>query len=111
MGRTVFTNTESIMAPNKFHRYLHQSCHTNSRLHIVGEYKESTHCCDHTAVKHHTYTHTAHSEFGYTSLEESSTEIATCERVGLIKEAIGFVRVAKVGRCHNHIRHLFCQYP
>ena len=109
VGRSVLTHTECIVSPDELDRNLHQGCDTNSWFHIVGEYKECTHCCYHATVKHHTDTHICHGKLGYTSLEECSREVTTYHALGLLEEAVGLVGVREVGRSADHVRNLFCQ--
>ena len=85
------------MAPYKLNWSFHEGSHTNSWLHVVREYEEGSHCSDNTAMKHHTDTHTCHSQLANTCLEEGTAKVVTCEGMCLVKETISLVRVAEVG--------------
>ncbi len=57
----------------------------------------------------HTDAAASHGQLGYTSLEEGAGEVALYDVVGLLQEAVGIVRVRKVGRSTNHVGHLLSQ--
>ena len=109
MSRTVFAYTECVVCPNEFHRNLHQSCHTYGRFHIVREYEECTASSNDTAVEHHTDAAAGHGQLGYACLEKRTAEITGSKGVCLLQEAVGLIRIGKVGRSANHVGHLFCQ--
>ena len=88
VSRSVLTNAECIVSPDELHWNLHQGSDTNSWLHIIREYEECTHCCNHTTVEHHTDTHISHSQLSNTSLEESTREVTANDALGLLQETI-----------------------
>ena len=75
VSRTVFTYTECIVSPDELHRHFHQSSHTYCWFHIIREYKEGSTSRDYTSVQCHTDTATSHSQFSYTSLQESTGKV------------------------------------
>ena len=110
VGRTILTYAECVVSPNELNRQLHEGSHTNSWLHIVGEYEECTASGDDTSVQRHTDAAACHGELGYTSLEECSAEVALYESLCLLQEAVCLVGVGEVGRCADHVWNLLCQY-
>ena len=61
-------------------------------------------------MQSHAYAAAGHRQLGHACLEEGAAEVAAHQVVGLLKESVGLVAVAQVGRGANHVRHLLCQY-
>ena len=109
VSRSILAHTESIVRPDKLDGNTHQCCQADSGLHIVGEHEERATSCN-TAVQRHTNTHVGHGQFGYTSLEECSTEVTLHETMSLLEESISLVGITQVGRSADHIGHLLGQF-
>ena len=97
MGRTVFTHAECIVSPDILDGKFHESCHADRGFHVVGEYEECAACGDKTTVEYNTVHYRSHRKLGHAAVEECSGEIAVSERMGLLEECIGLVRVGEVG--------------
>ena len=75
VGRSVFSYTESIVCPDELDGHFHQCGHTDSGLHIVGEYEECTASGDNATMQIHTYAHASHCQLGNAGLEEGTVEV------------------------------------
>ena len=95
--RSVFTYAEGIVRPDELNRLFHQGSHSDSGFHVVGEYEECAAGYDYTSVERHADTYASHRQFGNTGLKECTTEIAFYECMCFLQEAVGLVRIGKVG--------------
>ena len=95
--RSVFTYAEGVVRPDELNRLFHQGSHANCGFHVVREYEERTASYDYTSVERHTDTQTGHRQFGYAGLKECTAEITFHECMCFFQEAVGLVRVGKVG--------------
>ncbi len=109
VGRTVFADTERVVAPDEFHRKFHEGSHADCGFHIVAEDEERTAGRDDSAVERHTDHDARHGEFGHTGLQELTAEIAFLEGVGLLEESVGLVAITQIGGGNNHIAHVLCK--
>ena len=110
VGRTILTNTKSIVTPDELDRKFHQGCHTNSGLHIVGENEERAHSRPHPSVQSDAKTDASHGQFADAGLQETSRKVIARDDAGVLEEAIRFVGIAEVCRRDNHIFHLFGEH-
>ena len=107
MSRSIFTDTERIMSPDKLDWHFHQCRQSDSGLHIVRKYEECSTCRNDSAMEIHTYTHASHSKLADACLKERTCEIVLAKIMCLLQEAIGLVGIRQIGRGTNHIGYLF----
>ena len=96
VGRSVFADTESVMAPDEFNRQLHEGSHADCGFHIIAEDKERTAGRDDTSVKRHSDHDARHSELTHTGLQELPGEIAFLEGMSLLQESIGLIAITQI---------------
>ena len=107
MRRTVLANAERVVCPDINHVQAHQRRETHCRFHVVREDEERAAGRNHAAVQRHAVGHAGHRQLRNARLEEFTAEVALRKGFGLLEEAVGLVRIRKVGRGHDHILDLF----
>ena len=101
--RTVLANAERVVRPDIDHMQAHQRRETHCRFHVVREDEERAAGRNHAAVQRHAVGHAGHRQLRNARLEEFTAEVALRKGFGLLEEAVGLVRIRKVGRGHDHV--------
>ena len=104
--RTVLAHAERIVRPDVDHVQTHERRQTDGRLHVVREDEEGAARGDYASVQCHAVHHAGHRQLRDAGLEELPREVALHDGPGLLEEAVGFVRIRKVGRRNDHVAHL-----
>ena len=102
----VLTHTERVVRPDIYHVQTHERRQTHRRLHVVREDEECSACGDNAAMQRHAVHHARHRQLRHARLEELARKVTLGEGLGLLQEAVRLVRVAQVGRRHDHVVHL-----
>ncbi len=105
MGRSVFTDTDRVVAPDKQHLRLGQRRETNCGSHVVGEHEEGTDDGDRSAVQRHPVCDRAHRVLAHAEIDLPAARVSGGEHAVILDHRAGVP--GEVGTAAGEARHEF----